>query len=676
MPRSPANQRAAQRLVQGVPDARNPRVVPLIGDWLGHPARILSVAELATLWSPPTARTADRILRIPARWLPVPADAFVDPSDPRNLVLGHGLKTDGSWAPIGFSYDMLRYVMWMTAPMGRGKSVWLQHLFSGLMRANAGCMLLDCKSTDLVKDSLPLVPLEREKDVIVIQPGGTAITGDDLRVSMNMLSREFSQTLGLDHSMLASFMLTFFSTLDPRFEEAVGIQQFAKMGLLALLEGEPNATLMHLTRFFSDEDYRNLVISRIENVQVQDFWARRFPALPDGQKSSLAAFERRMDLLLTFPQIQAMMVAPGCSVNLRQMMDHRGIVLAGISGMDKQIAAMVGTLLLTQMTAAAYSRDPVPKHERPHWPVIVDEAQIVFNQNPGMASTMFSQLRAFHIGQVIVHQGVRQMPEPVLSPLSDNAQIRVVLGAEPDDAGRYGTHWRAAGVGASDFMQMERFEHQYLKFLGTTLFSSRMLPMPEPVAEEAPPPVAHDWRTVQAPVGGEQDQQLDALHADLRSRLREDTRATTRAALDKLGALCQQRPDVFDAYCARTKAHRHAQRQFILDNPGCIGDKVTRIRVLSALQSGIPRLESAALQYALIKDTGVAAEAAARAAVGEKRGRGKARVTVPEIAGISCAAEDVAETPLIDDLRPAEEIRAERGRRRSADDQFAEGFET
>lgn len=97
-------------------------------------------------------------------------------------MLGSGLKADGSWDPIGLSADKLRYVMWMTAPMGRGKSVWLQHLFGGLMHAGSGCLVLDCKGTDLVTDSLLLIPLAREQDVIILHLGGTTITGDDCTV--------------------------------------------------------------------------------------------------------------------------------------------------------------------------------------------------------------------------------------------------------------------------------------------------------------------------------------------------------------------------------------------------------------------------------------------------------------------------------------------------------------
>jgi len=667
MSKPPNTQRAAQRLIQSVPPVRNPGGVPLIGSWLGHRPTILSAAELATLWSPPTARTIDRIDRIPARWLTPPADAFIDPDDPTNLLLGHGLKADSSWAPIGFSYDKLRYVLWATAPMGRGKSVWLQHLFGGLMRAGAGCMTLDCKGTDLVNDSLPLVPLNREQDVVILNLGGTGVTGEDLRIAMNLLSPRLGASLGVEPSMLASTIMTLFSTLDPNFDQAVGIQQFAKMGLLALLEGEPNATLMHLIKLFGDAGYRAQVMANVENMQVADFWLRRFEEMPETQKSSLASFERRIDMLLTFPELANMLITPDCSINLRHMMDNQGILLAGIKASEGQIAAIAGTLLLTQMTMAALSRTNIPVAERQHWPVIIDEAQIVFGQNPGMAAVMFSQLRAFHIGQVVVHQNIGQLPPEVLTPLAGNAQYRVILGSEADDAGRYGTQYRAQGVNAGDFTMMERFQHQYFKFLGTNLFSSRMLPMPQPVAEEPPPPVDADWRTVQAPTTSAEDQAFDELQAELRSLLHENTRATRQQAVKRLGTIVQQRPDRYAAYCARTAAHRQTQRQFILDNPGCISDKGQRIHILSALVAGRPRLESAALQYALL-DPERPITPPAKGKKGKGKGSGGDRATTLE--GLSLEQGEPGERPIIHDRTAAEELR-----RRRDPHAPAEGFE-
>ena len=370
---------------------------------------ILSVAELATLWGPPTAEIIDLIETVSARWLPVPATAFIDPADPRNLVLGYGEKSDGSWAPIGMPYDLLRYVLWVTAPMGRGKSEWLKWLFKELFKAGSGLMALDCKGTDLVNGTIPLIPLHREKDVAILDLNGVRLNGEHLFAAMNLLSGDFGRALGIDYDTQASTVLSFFSSLDERFDNAPGMQNFATMGMLALMEGEPNATMQHLVRFYADEDYRNLVCQNLTNKQVQDFWLTRFPQMSGQDTGSLVSFQRRIDLLLTYPALAALMVAPGCSINLRELMDSGGILLAGISAKDGKIASIAATLLLTQMTLAALSRTNVPESQRPDWPVVIDEAQIVFEKNPGMAPIIFSQLRAMRIGTTVVHQNEEQL---------------------------------------------------------------------------------------------------------------------------------------------------------------------------------------------------------------------------------------------------------------------------
>jgi hypothetical protein len=598
---------------------------------------ILSAAELATLWAPPTAETGDRIERVMARWIDAPSKAFVDENDPNNLIFGLGKRSDGSWAPIGVHYADLRYVMHITAPMGRGKSEWIKSsLLTGLFRAGAGFMAFDCKGTDLVNTTLPLIPLDREKDVTILDLGGTTLTGEDLRASMNLVSPQFGRSLGLRPSQLASTVLGVFNTLDPKFDEAVGIKQFANMGVLALLEGEPRATLMHLIRFFGDEDYRADVCSRVRTMQVKDFWDRRFEAMPDSQKSSLASFERRLDQLLTFPELSAMLVAPGCSIDMRRLMDNRGILLAGIRATEGQIASIAATLLLTQMVLAALSRSNVPEAQRPDWPCIIDEAQIVFGSNPGMAPIMFSQLRGFRIGQVVIHQNLDQLAN-IMPVLAGNAQNRVILGAELMDAGKYGGDYAALGLTKEDFVNMPLFKQQYIKLYGCgNLFAARMLPPARPLEEDPPEPVYVNWQTVTAPATSGRDKEIDGAIA----RFRELARVSWDEAVQRLGMLCMQSPAAYDAYCARTRAHREAQRAFIVSYPGCVRmdpelpaeqarlrQKEDRIRILSALGSGVPKLETEAMQWALLMGAREAGERRAARAAEESEAKKAARKT-------------------------------------------------
>lgn len=667
----------------------------------------LSAAEVASLWHPPTPEMGDRVKRVAARWLSAPGKAFIDQSDPKNVPLGLGRRSDGSWAPVGLPYPDLRYICHITAPMGRGKSVWLKNLASGLLKAGAGMMVLDCKAKDLVNDTLPLIPLEREGDVTILDLGGTTITGEDLRASMNLMSPSLGRSLGLKPSVMASTVLNVFSVLDPKFNEAPGMRQFANMGLLALMGAEPRATLMHLIRFFGDEDYRGEVCEKLPSsfLQVKDFWQRRFPDMSESQKSSLGPFERRLDQMLTFPELQAMLVAPGCSINIRKVMDTRGILLAGVSASEGQITNIAVTLLLTQLLLAALSRTNVPEEQRPDWPLIIDEVQIIANSNADLFKVMLSQLRAMRVGQVLVHQNLGQIKGDVMTSLAGNAQNIVVLGSETEDAGTFATRYGALGLGRTDFTQMEVFAHQYVKFYGCgNLFSSKPLPPPKPLIEDAPPPVFEDWRTIRAPARTSQDKSLDEQIV----RFGELARVNMEEAVSRLGLAAQKKPELFDLYCARTRAHREAQRAFILRNPGCVRadndipdpvkraqeQKLRRIRILSALGSGIPKLETEALAYSLLMASRDAAEvrkareeaekeekAAAKAAAkkggsGSARAKKEADTAVPRVEGVPdqprpTAAPGTKASPAVAPMPTFDDLARERGWKREAGDSVA-----
>jgi hypothetical protein len=660
----------------------------------------LSAAELATLWHLPTPDQGNLVERVAARWMPAPASAFIDAGDVRQIAMGEARRSDGSWAPVGLSYDRFRFIAWMTAPMGRGKSELLRNIVKGLLRAGAGFMALDCKAQDLVNTTLPLIPMNREGDVVLVDLAGSTDTGEDLRVSMNLLSPSLGRSLGVEPSMMASIILGVFATLDPNFPAAVGIQQFANMGMLALLGGEPQPTLMHLIRFFGDEDYRAEVCSRLSGayLQVSDFWERRFAEMPESQKSSLASFERRLDRMLSFPELQAMLVAPGCSVDLRRLMDNRGILLMGISASQGDIATVAITLLLTQLRMAALSRTNVPESQRPDWPMIIDEVQIIANANADLFKVMLSQFRSMRIGQILVHQGLSQIGPDVMGPLADNAAHRVIFGCEANDAGTYASIYGGQGLTREDFVGMEVHPkygyalHAYLRFQGGPLFSVRPLPMATPLEEPAPPPVYVDWRSVRAPARTAQDKALDEQIA----RFRELARVNWDEAVMRLGMAALRRPDLFDLYCARTRAHRATQRQFILDNPGCIrmdpdipdaearrvDQKVRRIRVLSALGNGVPRLETTALAWALLMAGREAAEARKRreeeakaAKAAEKRGgkKGEGRAPQPRPSRAQAVA-DPEPVPVAAEHGPTpryptfEELARERGWKREAGD--------
>jgi len=675
-----------QHVLHSVPPIQNPQVVPLIADWFKRKPTILSVAEVATLWQPPASVLGSRVARVPSRWIDAPVSAYSDPTNADMIELGQGVRSDGSLAPIGIDYRDFRYIAHITAPMGRGKSEYLRVIFKQLMRANAPMMMLDCKGTDLVVNSIPLIPIDREPDVTILELGGSMITGEDMRPAMNLLSPTVAASLGLDASKLASTLIQIFSLLDPRFKDAPSIQNFANNAMLGLIEGDPAGTFQHMSRLFSDDAYREALCTRIKNPSVRDFWERRYPLMEASEVAPLKGFERRIDRMLSYPELAAMLVAPGCSIDLRRIMDNKGILLCGIKATEGPIAAIGTMFLLMQLQLAALSRSNVPEDRRPDFPVFIDEAQIVFKDNADLAEVMFSQFRAFRVGTVIVHQNMGQLPSQVMSTLSGNAQTRVILGAMQADAQQYASAY-GQGLTADDFTGMERFHTQYMAVMNSPLFAAQMPKLVSPLDEDLPPPVYVNWQTVSAPARNDQERATDELIRYFGELARYDR----DQAIKRLSSLPLH---AYDAYCARTKMHRLAQWSFIVDNPGCIGADATlshhkardkqkekRIRTLNALRNYIPRIETEALQYRLlfevqqseIRQAAKADEAAAAKKAAKKGGgaggKPAAQMAAPVADMVIGIASDASPVPAIapDQLPTLEDLLAGRGARRSAD---------
>jgi len=569
----------------------------------------LSSNELGALWQPPP--TGAQVQRVPCRWVSPrdPRKVEVDPTNPEHITMGYILGSDDQWVPTGCSYRDFRFLAHVTAPMGRGKSEWLRWVFRQFMQAGCGCMMVDCKGTDLINNSLPLIPREREKDVAIMEISGSSITGDLMFPAMNLLSPQFAKSMGLDNSKLASTMMQVFGTIDSRFKDATIMPLFASMGVLGLLESEPKATLAHLMRFFYDEDYRADCITRIKNPTVYNFWAIRFPLMEKQQLTPLKGFENRVDRLLAFPEIGAMMIAPGCSLDIRRIMDNNGILLAGIKVSDGEIADLAAMLLLTQLQLATLSRNNVPEAQRPDFVVVIDEAQIVYAKAPELGSIQFAQFRALRVGSVIVHQNMEQLPQELRAALEGNAQIRVILGTEARDAAYYAGLY-GEGLETNDYTGMEKFFHQFLKVHGP-VYSAKMPPMAPPLDEDLPPAVYRDWRTIRAPARSSLDRKLDETITIFQQLARDPRRR--EEAIQRVAAL----PDeLYDEYCRRTRRHRLAQWEFIIENPGCIPadtslpahgamvkQKEERIRTLNALSNMFPALETQALQRKILSDT-------------------------------------------------------------------------
>lgn len=555
--------------------------------------------------------------------VPVPQKAILGPSDTEHLMLGSA-RGDHS-IHVGIAIKDLRYILHITGAEGSGKTALLARIASQLIEQGKGFLSVDHNLPELTHEALRLIPLEREQDVALFDLKGMTITDDglppptnhlvvalkaveDLRPTLNILSQSFVERSGLDDSGLARIAVQMLVALDPKHDLQNGVKELLHLAVCALLAGEPDRTFLHLVHFLRDEGYRAAVCARLSDPQLQRFWVTEFAIQSESSKLALSAFADRLAVCLANPDLSALLIASDCSLDLHRAMDGNGIVLADLSGRDTELAQQISALFMLCVSEAAFSRHNRPIEQRPHWPVLIDDAETLLAQ-PALAQILCSRLRAFHIGMVVAHQSLEQLGE-AKGIIMGNAQSRVILPSSPTDAHRYGKMYEPLGYNTSDFafghmMQLygcgplfpfsvstgsyivhsnidQLVQNQAIMDVLSRATTNQVI-LSSVDGYPKPEPIDINWRTISAPAATDQEHHLDKLV----ERIGDLDPINASAALLGLS------DDDFAGYCARTKAHRLTQRQFILDNPGCIPDRSERIRTLSALRSYAPRIESA-----------------------------------------------------------------------------------
>jgi hypothetical protein len=546
---------------------------------------VLAATELCGLWRLPSPPLATLVRGLSCRQLPAPPHAFVPPgaveNEPR-LILGHARRSDGSYAPVGPTLRDLRQIMHVTAGMGAGKSRLLANLCAQL--TPHGFLLIDGKGDDregsLVATVRQLIPLADERRLVLLD-----VLDNEWPIGLNPLASVNRERPGGVDLALGQ-VLAIFARLDPEtWGKAVGMQQFAQMATLLVLEGEQHPTLAHIKQALLDEAYRVRLLEHTRNVEVRTFWRVTFPQLGEGQKSSRDALLRRFDMLLAAETTRLLITQAEPTIDLLDAIEEGLIILTPIPDMTLGgLAGAVAMVMFQAFVRAAFAREGTDR-SRASFTLIVDELQVLAGGGESAdLETALTRLRSLGIPSIYAHQALAQLGE-LAGLMQINAANRVILRTGEPDATVYARAYAASGLTAADISEQDPLEHQYAVIRSSGLpagpLSMRPLPWPAPVP--ANPPVDHerDWQTVlPIPADPLDPLLLRAVYGACDERI--------VATLAALGDADWQR------VLARWDAIRRCQRQFILDHPGCIADRLERQTWLSRLFAARPRVLAAA----------------------------------------------------------------------------------
>jgi hypothetical protein len=377
---------------------------------------LLNMKELAYFVTLPTAVISPRLRRDTAKTAPAPKRTEQRGGLLLGVNLHAGVRTEVRLTP----EERVRH-MHVIGASGTGKSTLLFNLIRQDVESGQGVAVLDPHG-DLVDRVLGVIPPERIKDVVLIDPSDEAYS-----VGFNILAvhSDYEKTL------LASDLVSVFRRLSTAWGDQM--DSVLRNGILAFLESSEGGTIADLRRFLLDVRFRERFLSTVTDPEIVYYWQKAFPQLSGNR--SIGPVVTRLDEFLSPKPIRFMVSQKENRVNFAEVLDGGKILLAKLSQgqIGRENSYLLGSLLLSKIQQMAMSRQRMRASERRDFWCYVDEFHCFIT--PSMTEIL-TGARKYRVGLTLAHQELRQLQAnaEVSSAVLANACARIAFRVGDADA--------------------------------------------------------------------------------------------------------------------------------------------------------------------------------------------------------------------------------------------------
>jgi len=302
---------------------------------------------------------------------------------------------------------------------GAGKTTLLQTKIRQDFLQGRGFCLIDVHG-DLVSNIINSTPYKRFKDVIYLDA-----SNPKLELGYNPLKKVSYEK----RALITSNILEVFQRLWGMQGYGVKMAHILRNVLLTLLD-QPKANFTDIIRILQDTNYRNSCIPNIVNPEVKIFWQNEFK---NYGKTDLVPIYNKLGGILSYPSVKRILVENKKQISLRYIMDNQKVLLVNLSkgAIGTEASYILGSLLLTSLSASAFSRINIAEHQRPYFFIYLDEFQNYTNLT---LVEMMSELRKFRVGIIMAHQYISQLDPKIRDAVLNNVGTIVTFRLGQTDA--------------------------------------------------------------------------------------------------------------------------------------------------------------------------------------------------------------------------------------------------
>jgi type IV secretory pathway TraG/TraD family ATPase VirD4 len=210
-------------------------------------------------------------------------------------------------------------------------------------------------------------------------------------------------------------------TLKKQWADAWGarMEHLLRFSLLALLE-MPEASIQDIMPMFLDKHFRNSVIAKVSDPHVRNFWTKEFPTMNyKGAVDGVAPIANKLGGFLAHPLVRKSVCQPEQPLRFRKIMDEGQFLIVNLAKgrLGADVSNILGGLIVSSLTNAAYSRQNLPEPERKPFFLYADEFHS-FTTSAFIG--MLSELRKYGFGLILAHQHTDQLDRHILEAIVGN----------------------------------------------------------------------------------------------------------------------------------------------------------------------------------------------------------------------------------------------------------------
>lgn len=304
--------------------------------------------------------------------------------------------------------------LYVVGASGAGKSKFLEFLIRQDILNKKGFGLIDPHGdlAEEIKGFLLLYLSEEEinEKIIYVDPANEEYT-----IAFNPLEK----TEGISSSEIAAELIEAFKKI---WHDSWGarMEDLLRNTLIALIEAD--LTLVDLPQFLVNRDFRLNTLDKVKHPITKQYFTRFNNLSPKTSDEWMESTLNKVNAFLSDDRLRDMFSFKKSSFSLREVMDNSQILLLKLErGRLKENADLIGSLFMTKIKLAAFSRSEIPKDQRVQFYLYIDEFQ---NFATKTFIELLSESRKYGLSLILAHQNLSQLPENLQDSILTNCGIQ------------------------------------------------------------------------------------------------------------------------------------------------------------------------------------------------------------------------------------------------------------